>query len=213
MSPDRAHEGEPSPNALTLASYQAHVDDYVRGTPSQTSTSRAEWFAEVTAGLPTTARLLELGSGTGRDARHLATRGYQVTCTDATPAFVDLLRANGHHDAYHLDMVTDPLPEGYDVIMSVAAMLHLTRPQFEDLVARVRTALPDAGRFAFSVKEGDGEAWTTVKLGAPRYFCYWQAHDLRDLVQRRGFTARITHSRGPTGEPFVRVIATPDVSC
>jgi len=38
------------------------------------------------------------------------------------------------------------------------------------------------GTLGFTLKEGDGAAWTTRKLGRPRYFNYWREPDLRALI-------------------------------
>ena len=59
------------------------------------------------------ARVLEIGSGGGRDARLMEELGLRVRRTDITPGFVALLRAEGH-DADVLDPLTDDLasPEG-----------------------------------------------------------------------------------------------------
>jgi ubiquinone/menaquinone biosynthesis C-methylase UbiE len=42
--------------------------------------------------LPPTARILELGGGTGEDARWLAEQGFSVLMTDASPAMVSMAR-------------------------------------------------------------------------------------------------------------------------
>jgi len=41
------------------------------------------------------ASILEIGSGTGRDALELERRGYRVRRTDAALSFVEMMRADG----------------------------------------------------------------------------------------------------------------------
>ncbi len=105
-------------------------------------------------------------------------------------------------------MVSAPIPRGYHMVLALACLLHLAGDQFADLVARVHAALPSDGRFAFTVKDGDGEAWSSAKLGVPRYFCYWRADALREVLERNGFEPRIT-ALPTTGDPFLGVIARP----
>jgi hypothetical protein len=37
------------------------------------------------------------------------------------------------------------------------------------------------------LKRGRGEAWSTEKIGAPRYFCYWEPEDLTPVLREAGF--------------------------
>ncbi|MGO9789893.1 MAG: hypothetical protein ACLP8S_10495, partial [Solirubrobacteraceae bacterium] len=82
-------------NTTTLASYQAGAHLYAqRWQPNDPA--RLFAFLDVIAGLlPPTARVLEIGSGTGHDADLLEARGLSVRRTDATHAFVNQLRERG----------------------------------------------------------------------------------------------------------------------
>jgi hypothetical protein len=40
----------------------------------------------------------------------------------------------------------------------------------------------------FSIREGDGEQWSSAKLGAPRYFCYWESGALQALLEETKFS-------------------------
>ena len=52
---------------------------------------------------------------------------------------------------------------------------------------RLFEALAPGGVLGFSMKEGDGEGWTTEKLDAPRYYVYWRAEPLVELVRECGW--------------------------
>ena len=191
------------PDDATLAAYQSRVQEYLRGSP---------WpFPELLAFLDRFARLagqgpvLEIGSGPGRDADYLENRGVRVIRTDATPAFVSLMRDAGH-DARLLDARTDPLGGPYQGILANAVLLHLSRDQFEDLLRRARTATVPGGVLAFTLKEGDGHAWTEHKLGLPRHFTYWREPAVRAALHRAGWPdASIKHLA--SGEGWLHVLA------
>jgi hypothetical protein len=96
------------------------------------------------------------------------------------------------------------------VILANAVFLHLTRPQLAVTLRHLWAALTPDGRLAFTVKQGDGEEWSTAKLGAPRYFCYWQSQALKDVVTAAGFTSvQVTQWTAPSGQPFLAVLADP----
>jgi hypothetical protein len=45
---------------------------------------------------------------------------------------------------------------------------------------RTRRSVVNDGVLAFTVKEGDGAAWSDAKLGLPRHFTYWRAQAVRE---------------------------------
>jgi hypothetical protein len=105
-------------------------------------------------------------------------------------------------------VLTDPVPAGYQVILANAVFLHLTRPQLAGALRRLLAALGDDGRLAFTVKQGEGEGWSTEKLGVARYFCYWQPEPLHDLVITAGFASvQVSGWSTRSGQPFLAVIA------
>jgi SAM-dependent methyltransferase len=198
-------------NVRTLAAYEAGVPQYLASTPQTLPPGLVEWLETVLAPYPR-AHILEVGSGPGKIAEYLIERGHKVTLTDATAAFVEHLREQGH-PARSFNVLKDPIPMGYQVILANAVFLHLTRPQLADTLRRLLAALPKGGRLAFTVKQGEGEDWSTAKLGAPRYFCYWQPEPLHDLVIAAGFASvQVTRWLARSGQPFLAVTADADGS-
>ena len=100
--------------------------------------------------------------------------------------FVSYLRDKGFH-ARLFNAITDELDSEYDLILASAVMLHFTRQELALALRKLCHSLKPQGRLAFSLKRGEGEAWSTEKLGAPRYFCYWEAKDLEPVLGATGF--------------------------
>ena len=193
------------PDDLTLAAYQAATDRYIENSGPM-SPAVAGYLEQVVAAVGD-GHVLELGSGPGREADYLEHRGLRVSRTDATPAFVDRLRALGH-DAQLLDARTADLGGPYDGVFAFAVLLHLSRMQFEDVLARAREAVGDSGVLAVTLKEGDGEEWTEAKLGQPRHFTYWREPDVRAVLTRTEWTvASLEHVPGRNGEQWLFVVA------
>ncbi len=173
-------------NNTTIESYNAHIQEYIDGTPQEVSGVVKEWLDGSLADVPKDAKVLEFGSAFGRDAEYLTGLGYSVACTDATPAFVDLLRSKGFN-ANVLNAITDDLPQGLDFVLANAVLLHFTRDEAEQVIKKVYGALNENGKFAFSLKQGEGEGWSEEKLGAPRFFCYWTEPQIREVLETTGF--------------------------
>jgi len=136
--------------------------------------------------LDTLAKILEIGSAFGRDADYMEALGYTVQRTDASSSFVKLQQEQGH-DAQLLNVLTSLLPAGLDMVFASAVLLHFTRDEARAVIGKVYDSLNANGRFVFILKIGDGEETTDAKLGAPRYFCYWQALDIEKELRAAGF--------------------------
>ena len=154
-------------NNRTVESYNAHIQEYIDGTPHEVSGVVKDWLDGSLTDVPKDARILEFGSAFGRDAEYFAGLGYAVECTDATPAFVDLLQQKGL-DAKVLNTITDKLPQGLDFVLANAVLLHFTRDEASDeasqVIKKVFDALNINGKFAFTLKQGEGEGWSEEKL-------------------------------------------------
>ena len=173
----------------TVRAYDLDAVAYVEASPTMPDSVRAdiEAFAER---LGVGARVLEIGSGGGRDARLMEDLGLRVRRTDITPGFVALLREQGV-DADLLDPLVDDLlsPEGpYDAVWANASLLHVRRDDLTTVLSRLAAVTRPGGLLRASVKEGDGEGWSTHgSVRNPRYFTYWGADALRSVTTAAGW--------------------------
>lgn len=194
-------------NSKTIESYNGHVQEYIDGTPQEVSGVVKEWLDKSLTGLPLDAHILEFGSAFGRDAVYLQDKGYTVECTDATPSFVELLQQKGFN-ARQLNAITDDLPQGLDLVLANAVLLHFTREETAQVLRKVHTSLSDGGRFAFTLKEGDGDTWSDAKLGVPRFFCYWTEEQISQYLADAGFNnVDVTGDAETKNATWLQVIA------
>ena len=176
--------GDINPCDETLRSYEQAADLY-REAESAPHPPHLRFLDRFALAVPR-ATVLEVGSATGRDARLLEARGLRIVRTDATESFVEMLRAGGER-AQRVDVRYDELGGPWDAVFANAVLLHLTRPEFHAVLTRIRRAVAPGGVLAFSVKEGDGEAWSHAKLSLPRHFTYWRETPLRHLLHATGW--------------------------
>ena len=161
------------------------------------------------------ARVLEIGSGGGRDAQLMEELGLRVRRTDITPAFVALLRAGGH-DADLLDPLTDDLasPEGpYAAVWANASLLHVARADLPVVLSRLAAVSDDGALLRISFKAGDGEDWSTHgSISNPRHFTYWRADALIAVVDAAGWGEVSVRSgiEGSRGETWLELSAVRD---
>jgi len=172
-------------NDITLQSYQNKTQAYIDGTPPVDDALKA-WIDECLKMISAHGKILEIGSGFGRDAEYIQQRGYDIECSDAVPNFVEELRRKGFK-ARMLNVLNGEIDGMYDMVFADAVLLHFSPEQAADVARKIHAALNDNGLFALRVKKGDGATWTDAKLGEPRYFYYWQPDDLREMLADCGF--------------------------
>lgn len=187
---------------VTLASYEAAAEVYADRT-LRTRPELESFMARLVAMIPG-GRILEVGSGPGWDAKYLESLGAHVERSDATKAFVEMMRADGY-SARRLNILTDNFGGHYDAIFANAVLLHLTREQFEAVLQDARVTAP---LFAFTLKEGSGDEWSTEKIGLPRYFTYWREPAVREVIESAGWPMVSIERVGEGGaQPWLFVVA------
>jgi 2-polyprenyl-3-methyl-5-hydroxy-6-metoxy-1,4-benzoquinol methylase len=195
---------EPDANAETLHTYERAASLYRERT--ERTDEADDLVALVAAHAPTGAVVLEVGSGPGHDADRLEALGFAVRRTDAARSFVELQRADGH-DIDVLDVRTDDLGGPYDVVFAQAVLLHIDRAELPGVLARARAAVRPGGLLALTLKEGDGEEWSTHKVELPRHFTYWRAGPLRAELVSAGWEPMVLETTSATYGPWLRSLS------
>ena len=207
------HDVRHAARSATVRAYDASATDYLERTADLPASiaSAIGRFVEV---VPPGSRVLEVGSGSGRDALALERAGLSVRRTDITPAFVDLLRDRGHQ-ADQLDPLVDDLADpatpdaAYDGVWADASLLHVEREDLSTVLARLARATRPGGGLFVSVKEGDGEDWSIHgNVTAPRFFTFWREEPLRSTLEAAGWSVReVVRTEGGEREPWLGALA------
>ncbi|TIL46597.1 class I SAM-dependent methyltransferase [Mesorhizobium sp.] len=190
----------------TVRAYDTVAAEYAAEAAAMPEWVATEIDAFVTE-LGGSGRVLEIGSGGGRDALELEKRGISVRRTDISKGFVELLRESGF-EADLLDPLTEDLADPqrpgtpYDGIWACACLIHVAREDFGTLLARLAEATRPGGRLHASVREGDGENVSTHgSAAAPRRYVetYWRESALRSALTDAGWI--VSEVRRCIGKP------------
>jgi SAM-dependent methyltransferase len=89
--------------------------------------------------------LLEIGAGTGHDARFFQDQGFEVVCIDLSPAMIELCKQKGL-TAYIMDVGDIKFPrDSFDAIYAMNSLLHLTKDEFPAVLSRIDRLLKRNG--------------------------------------------------------------------
>lgn len=172
----------------TIDAYEQSALLYRDRTDSTMPADLIQWLNNSLSELDASAKIFEIGSGTGGDASYLKQLGYKVQVSDVASSFVSMLAEDGW-DAVSFDVGKDEMNGVWDLVFADAVLLHLARDEFSLALEKVLARLEDEGRFAFTLKTGDGEAYSNEKLGMPRFFCYWQASEVEARLEAAGYSS------------------------
>jgi 2-polyprenyl-3-methyl-5-hydroxy-6-metoxy-1,4-benzoquinol methylase len=173
-------------NTKTLQTYNSKINDYIAATPKVVTGDVKIWLDKSLSFLKPGSTILEIGSAFGRDATYIAEQGFRVYPTDASEKFVDFMKAHNIR-AKLLNAITDSLDGPYNMIYANAVLVHFTVEQTEKVLDKIHDVLKKGGIFAFRIKRGDGNEWSSEKVGGLRYYQYWQPEEIAKLVNKHNF--------------------------
>jgi SAM-dependent methyltransferase len=106
-------------------------------------------------------RVLDIGSGTGRDAAWFASRGHSVVAVEPTDAM--RLPAMALHPSPRIDWLNDSLPdlaalrtrgEAFDLVMLTAVWMHLDEDQRRQAVPNLAALVRPGGTLIMKIRSG-----------------------------------------------------------
>lgn len=173
------------------ANYLARNADAVKENPAakkdnERHVAQLKGFVEE---LPKDAKIFEVGSAGGRDAKLLRSLGYtNVTTSDVPEFFLNILKDEGF-SPIKFDLIKDEFPDQYDFIYCWAVLVHFKKNEAIAAINKMFGALNDGGKIALSVKHKEGweEEWKDQDVGAKRFFSYWTEEELRECIEKAGF--------------------------
>lgn len=133
--------------------------------------------------------VLDIGCGPGFDAALLRSAGFRTVAVDLSLAMISLGRTRFPGSFVLADMRRLPFKKAADGLWVNASLLHLRREDVPCTLAQFHTALKHSGALFVAVKDGVGEGWEECSYhpGKARWFTYWTAGALKDMIHGAGF--------------------------
>jgi 2-polyprenyl-3-methyl-5-hydroxy-6-metoxy-1,4-benzoquinol methylase len=163
----------------TISAYEDYAERYdaiVRHVPNEREQASLKRLVAIAG---TAGQILEVGSGAGYDADFLEGLGVKVRRTDATKRFLELQAGRGKHGEL-LDLLTDDLGGPYDAVLALAVLIHVSRDQTDQVLAKIAGSLRPGGAFLVSMRHGDGET------SGEYHTVYWRRDDFAARLEAAG---------------------------
>ncbi len=176
--------------------YSSNAEEYFRETVNSFVPQSAEEFL---SHIPPNGRILDCGSGSGRDTKYFLDNGYDTDAIDASPELCILASHYTGHPVLCMDYNALDRTEAYDGIWAQASLLHERRENLPSLFSILSCALRKDGVLYCSFREGktdgrEGERWYTnmteesIKPLLPASFSVikvWYSNDVRPGFSHR----------------------------
>ena len=153
--------------------------------------------------LPAHAKVLEIGSADGVNAKFIQDLGYEVTASDTAKTFIEAIQKQGLK-AIKLDVIEDDLPEKYSGVFCWRVFVHFTESDVLDTLKKVYDGLEENGIFIFNAINREtksiSEEWVDFSneyhTGVDRYYHYFLQEELDNMIAQTKFQIKSFHKEG-----------------
>jgi len=185
----------------TIATYDETCQGYARNVENLSNREAEEYFTRYVKEM---GNVLDLGCGSGRDAKTFSELGYRITGIDLSKKMIDVAKLNAPlakfkcMDIRQLNFQN----ESFDGLWAVASLLHLPRRDVPGCLAECYRVLKTGGLIYVGVKQGRGNTFQPDKrYGKDSFKLYtlFQRQELERLMNSAGFQIVADFSADPRG--------------
>ena len=138
------------------------------------------WYWQLYGELLRGQRVVEIGSGLGFDAMHLASQGAIMTCCDIVPSNLEVIQRVARHrglkiETLHIDGLAafDRLPQDFDAVWAIGSIHHMPFDEAREESHAILRRLKPGGRWIELTYPH--ERW--VREGSPPFGVWGQVTD------------------------------------
>lgn len=146
-------------------------------------------------------KILEIGSGGGRDARELIKKGYNYIGTDISEGLLKAAKKYNPGAKFLLKSVYDlDFPENsFDGFWACAVLLHIPKNRIDKALKQIHRIVRLGGTGFVSVKKGRGERATVEQPpDGKRFFSYYSLEQFQEVLLRNDFEILYSKERKKT---------------
>jgi len=172
----------------TLKTYEQTAPEYLR-THSDINEIKAcaDKFVKLLSG----RELLDIGCGSGRDARYFSQQGLKVTGIDLCSNFLQLASNYAPHATFlNMDMRNLSFSNAcFDGLWACASFLHLPKSEALQTLQGFHRVLKPSGILYLSLQVGEGEQLVQKShySQGKKFFAYYSAAEVEQLIPLAGF--------------------------
>lgn len=158
----------------TLAYYEQNKDEFINSTINSDMSFLYEKFERL---LEPHAQILDLGCGSGRDAKHFLDEGYKVEAIDGSQALCASASEYIGKEVKCVMFEDIDYTDEFDAVWACASLLHVSKSELPGIIQKVRDVIKPGGIFFTCFKYGNNEY---VKDG--RFFNNYDEKNVCEII-------------------------------
>lgn len=162
----------------SIVYYNQNSEEYFSSTKDFDMSSLYNLFLPL---VPKGGKILDAGCGSGRDTKYFLEQKYDVTAIDGSKELAALASAYTGHTVRTLRFQDITYDHQFDGIWASASLLHVPKPDIQDVLKKLYKALKKDGILYASFRHGEQEY-----LEENRYFNDQTEESLKGLLSSMG---------------------------
>ncbi|MDD4938528.1 MAG: class I SAM-dependent methyltransferase [Candidatus Shapirobacteria bacterium] len=153
-------------------------------------------------------KILDLGSGSGRDAIVLKDEGLEITCIDNSVEMVKITKKLGFKTIKKDIRKINFSKNSFDGVWAYTSLLHVSKKEMVEVIKKINFILKEKGIFLIGMIEGDfeGEIERESMPGEKRYFKFYKPEKLKDIIGKIGFKLICEENYQPHSKVYLNQI-------
>lgn len=174
---------------MSVEFYNNNAEEFFNNTVNADMSATYSLFEENLSDID--GEILDLGCGSGRDAKHFIDKGYKVTALDLSPVLAAKASKYIGQQVIIGDMKDLDYKDRFIGIWACASLLHLTEEEVLETIKRCHRALKKDGVLYASFKYGE----KNYEKDGRSFTCFTRDKFL-DLIDRLNFYYKATFETG-----------------
>jgi SAM-dependent methyltransferase len=176
----------------TQKSYQSTANEFAANVADLAPVESIEKFIKL---MPRHAKMIDIGCGSGRDAKIFSEKGIAVLGIDFCSELIEIAKAHAPLAEFQLlDIEEACFPaDSFDGAWACCSLQHLPKKTLPMILAKIHSFLKPRAVFYLTLKKGSGEVFEKdlrYKEAPEKFWAFYEEEELREMVQSAAFTLR-----------------------
>ncbi len=174
---------------ITKESYQATAQQFAHNVANLAPIGSIEKFIKL---LTPKAKIIDLGCGSGRDAKIFTSMGADVLGVDYCSNLIDIAKSHAPLANFKLmDIETmDFQASSFDGVWSACSLAHISKKILPDVLKKINFILKENGYFYLALKKGSGEILehdSRYDGDFKKFWSFFEEDELKNILQEAQF--------------------------
>lgn len=174
---------------ITKASYQLTAKEFAHKVANLAPMGSIDKFIKL---LPSKAKMIDIGCGSGRDAKIFSSLGIDVLGIDFSANLIEIAKMHASLARFEvMDIETMNLPSSsFDGAWSACSLGHIAKNDILDVLKKIHLLLKDDGYFYLALKKGTGELLENdarYEGEIKKFWSFYETEELKNLLAAAQF--------------------------